>query len=316
MGCEYIDRTAAGKDWPKPDPAYKDLNTSYKDSYAVRAWPVACDLTGDVKYLHPPMVGPGATAVADDARGRLLMNPGRNPGETKGDWFVADGSSTALGVLATAVRVPELAENQHYLDSVRSSPGWSSTTTSVPTAASATGSVPVRRRVVVLHRNLRVGGALPVQRDGARVLSRRRSAGGRLAEPAGFAQGAAGDLQVRCAGRDPVLFRGVFDGPALPGGGQARPLYGGNAEIPRGPGWMARNQEGRGGKPAWGYESWRGAKFGGLPFHMYVYARNVPGNDEVADAADQELRYITQLLARQNPPVLSALRSVRHALLR
>ena len=72
--------------------------------------------------------------------------------------------------------------------------------------------------------------------------------------------------------------------------------------------WMARNQAGRGGKPAWGYESWQGAKFGGLPFHMYVYARQVPGNRAVAEAADQELRYISHLLARQDPPVLSALR--------
>jgi hypothetical protein len=39
------------------------------------------------------------------------------------------------------------------------------------------------------------------------------------------------------------------------------------------------------------------------------YARNVPGNQAVASAADQELRHISRLFAQQNPPVLLALRS-------
>lgn len=44
-----------------------------------------------------------------------------------------------------------------------------------------------------------------------------------------------------------------------------------------------------------------GSKFGGLPFHVYVSARHVPGTEKLAAAADRELRYIAEQLDGAEP---------------
>ena len=52
-GLAYINRQPPpARTAPRTDPAYRDLTTSYKDSYAVCALAVAYDLTGDAKYLE------------------------------------------------------------------------------------------------------------------------------------------------------------------------------------------------------------------------------------------------------------------------
>ncbi|MCX7429247.1 MAG: hypothetical protein NTW96_26925 [Planctomycetia bacterium] len=51
-------------------------------------------------------------------KGAYYMQYGRKPGEDQGNWYVADCSSIAMGVLATAVRSKEPAERQRYLTSV------------------------------------------------------------------------------------------------------------------------------------------------------------------------------------------------------
>ncbi len=105
------------------DAACAELNTPerkvpfYQDSYAVRALAVAYDLTGDPKYIgacrrwadrmleyQAGMTPPGA----------YWMHYGRQPGETKGDWFVADCASIAMGVLATSIRTVEPADRRRY----------------------------------------------------------------------------------------------------------------------------------------------------------------------------------------------------------
>jgi len=50
--------------------------------------------------------------------GAYYMNYGRKPGESKGDWYVADCSSIAMGVLATAVRCNG-EEQKRFLNSVQ-----------------------------------------------------------------------------------------------------------------------------------------------------------------------------------------------------
>jgi hypothetical protein len=79
----------------------------FVDSYAVRALCAAFDMTGRQKYLdacrqwsermvqsQEKMIPPGA----------YYMHYNRKPGETNGDWYAADSSSIGMAVVATAVR--------------------------------------------------------------------------------------------------------------------------------------------------------------------------------------------------------------------
>ena len=88
----------------------------FVDSYAVRALCVAYDLTGKKEYLDAcrawseRMVGFQEKMLP---RGAYYMHYSRKPGEDKGGWYVADSSSIAMGVLATAVRC-DGAEKQAF----------------------------------------------------------------------------------------------------------------------------------------------------------------------------------------------------------
>ena len=91
----------------------------FVDSYAVRALCVAYDMTGKKEYLDAcrawsqRMVGFQEKMLP---HGAYYMNYGRKPGDAKGAWYVADSSSIAMGVLATAVRC-EGGEKRRFLNS-------------------------------------------------------------------------------------------------------------------------------------------------------------------------------------------------------
>jgi hypothetical protein len=93
----------------------------FVDSYAVRALCVAYDLTARKEYLDAcrgwseRMVGFQEKMLP---HGAYYMNYNRKPGEDKGGWYVADSSSIAMGVLATAVRC-QGAEKERFLNSTR-----------------------------------------------------------------------------------------------------------------------------------------------------------------------------------------------------
>jgi hypothetical protein len=95
----------------------------FVDSYAVRALAVAYDLTGRERYFaacrtwsdrmlrhQSTMIPPGA----------YYMNYHRKPGESTGQWFVADCGSIAMGIVATAARCTDETERKRYMDSARS----------------------------------------------------------------------------------------------------------------------------------------------------------------------------------------------------
>ena len=66
------------------------------------------------------------------------------------------------------------------------------------------------------------------------------------------------------------------------------------AQLGRAKQWLLENSGGRAGID---YISQWGSKFGGLPFHLYVYSRHAgQGGEALVDAADRELRYITEIL--------------------
>lgn len=77
------------------------------DSYGVRSLCVAYDMTGNRKYLDACRFWADRMVTYQKEMipaGGYYINYGRKPGQKKGDWYVADCSSIAMGVLSTAVR--------------------------------------------------------------------------------------------------------------------------------------------------------------------------------------------------------------------
>lgn len=93
----------------------------FVDSYAVRALCAAYDMTGRQSYLDAcrqwsdRMVQFQAQMTPS---GAYYMHYNRKPGETNGDWYAADSSSIGMGILATAVRSPGEAR-ERYIHSVK-----------------------------------------------------------------------------------------------------------------------------------------------------------------------------------------------------
>ncbi len=86
---------------PKSKEAY------FIDSYGVRVLCVAYDMTKKQKYLDASVSWSKRMAEYQEKMipaGVYYMNYERKPGEEKGDWFIADCSCIAMGVLTTAVR--------------------------------------------------------------------------------------------------------------------------------------------------------------------------------------------------------------------
>jgi len=104
-------------------PRLRQHTQHFIDSYAVRALAVAYDLTGRKRYWEAcrhwtdQMLRYQSKMIPE---GAYYMGYGRKPEESKGNWFVADCSSIAMAVLATAVRCTDESRRKRYLDSARS----------------------------------------------------------------------------------------------------------------------------------------------------------------------------------------------------
>lgn len=106
----------------RKNPGMRDYYMFFVDSYAARALAVACDLTGRERYWDACRIWSDRMLRHQERmipRGAYYMNYHRKPGESQGEWFVADCGSIAMGVLATAARSKDKALRQRYLDSVR-----------------------------------------------------------------------------------------------------------------------------------------------------------------------------------------------------
>lgn len=103
--------------------ARKDQAFGCFSAYVVRALGVAFDLEGKEEYLHACKGWADRMIECQNRmipKGAYYMDYGRTPGEDKGNWYVADASCIAMGVLATAVRCEDPAEKKKYMDSVDS----------------------------------------------------------------------------------------------------------------------------------------------------------------------------------------------------
>jgi hypothetical protein len=272
----------------------------YQDSYAVRGLAVAYDMTGKAKYLdacrrwstkmvqhQAEMIPPGAYDI----------NYGRKPGADHGNWFVADSSSIAMAVQATAVRCGDAAEKARYFASVRAfarlvmdnyvrpSGGitdglWSSFDGEWWCSTGIFGSL-----AFLLYDQTADPAYLKVGQGAIDWLNRQR-----------FENSA----HISFKEAAPAVMMYVFEAysAGMPHLKADPPRWRASlVEVRRALDWMAAHQEGRGGKSAWKYNSQWGCKLGGLPFQMYVWSRYLPEGSQITAAADQELDCLTRLLS-------------------
>ena len=274
--------------------AEKGSRVFYMDSYAVRALMVAYDMTGKREYLDASALWCDRMLEYQQGMipaGAYYMQYGRKPGEDKGNWYSADSSSIGMGVLAVAVRSTDPKQKQRYLDSVkaffklvadrfvRPSGGvtdgyWPKSDDEWWCSTGIFGSLAFH-----LYAETRDESCLRVGLGTIDWLNRQDLLGMKdYAMPIVLMY----SLEAYSASL-PYLEEGT------PRRTAALDQLG---KIHQ---WILSN---RGGHSGIEYASWAGSKSAGLPFHLYVFARLVPGHDKLASAADEELRYIGDLLEK------------------
>jgi len=189
----------------------------YWDSYVVRALCVAYDMTGDHKYLDAckrwsdRMLEYQSRMIPKHA---YYMQYGRAPGQDKGDWYVADCATIAMGVLATAARCDDPVESARYLDSVK-----------------AFAELVIDNWVRPSGGVFRSAGLSALRRDRRRVVPEDRPGRDRLAQPSGLPDRCrALSTEANQANRDDVLSGGVLGGFSSRGPGQ-RTMQGGHDPV-------------------------------------------------------------------------------------
>ena len=274
----------------------------YWDSYLVRALVVAYDMTGKQEYLDACKLWSDRMIEHQERmlpKGAYYMQYGRRPGEDQGNWYVADCSSIALGVLATAVRCPEPPQRQRYRRSVESFAELVAGNFVRPSGGVTDGYWPKSNKewwcstgiygslAFCLYnetgeeRYLKIGlGAIDwLNRQDLLTVAKHYPP--ETIKPTVMMY----CLEAYSAGL-----------PHLQPGSERHQLA--MAQLAMAYAWMSANWDGQAGID---YVSQWGSKFGGLPFHMVIYARHVPESEEVVAVADRELRYISGVLGKAAP---------------
>ena len=298
--CEELNKE------PRRPPRHKAF---YVDSYAVRALAVAYDMTGKAAYLDACKAWSDRMLDLQSKmipRGAYYMNYGRKPGQNRGGWYVADSSSIAMGVLATAVRCADKADKDRYLGSVESFAKLVMDNYVGKAGGITDGLWPKYGGEWWCSSGIFASLAFLLHDETGNEQYQRVALGAidwlnRL----DFTR--VKHISFKAAA--PAVIMYVFEAyaagmPHLKAGTQRRKAA--LAQISKALQWMAENQTGR-GKGKWNYNTQWGSKLGGFPFHMYVYARHAPEFRNARLAADKELRHISGLLFRGKKTRLSQL---------
>ncbi len=274
----------------------------YWDSYVVRALAVAFDISGKEEYLDACKLWSDRMIEYQQGMipaGAYYMQYGRRPGEDRGDWYVADCSSIALGVLATAIRCSDPAEKKRYLNSVRAFARLVAKNFVRPSGGVTDGYWPRSDRewwcstgvfgslAFCLYDETGDRAYLEIGRGAIDWLNRQDL----LTVAEHFpAETITPTVMMYCleaysAGLPHLEVDGRRYRSAL-------------EQLAAAHRWMSQNQ---GGKAGIDYVSQWGSKFGGLPFHIYVSAKYFPHGKALTAEADRELRYIAGVLSKAAP---------------
>ena len=271
----------------------------YAESYPIRGLNVAYDITGKKEYLdvckkwsdqqlrYQEMMHP---------TGAYYMGYQRIPGAEEGDWYTADCSSIALGVLATAVRCEDTATKQKYINSVKSfaklvkdnfigsaggiTDGYWDYDVEWWCSSGLYGSL--------LFQLYKTTGEKQYLETGLEVIDWLNLMKMEKIKYFGMKDYAPTVVLYTYEAYSSAL-------PYLKVGSVRRKKA--LAKIGEAVDWMLRHQAGNGsptGKGSW-YENYWGQKMGGLPFHMYVWARYIPEYQYLIPIADKEMAYLKKL---------------------
>jgi len=272
-------------------------------SYAVRALCVAYDVTGQKSYLDACTTWSDRMVTFQaqmNPRGAYYMNYGRKPGEDKGGWYVADSSSIAMGILATAARCCG-EQRERYLGSVQTfaalvmdnyiGPGggirnglWPKFDGEWWCCSGIFGSL-----AFLLHQETGEAKYLKAAMDTVNWLNQ-------LDLPK--------DQPYPLADMGPTMLMYVLEAysAGLPRVlTDARTRSGARAKLDWAFAWIAEQQQQPPLERKWPCDRGWGMKFGGLPFHQYVAARRLPERGKLAPQADAEIRELEKVLFATEP---------------
>jgi hypothetical protein len=281
-------------------PAKPPIRGFFQDSYAVRALAVAYDATGKAEYLRTCKRWSDRMIEFQNGmipKGAYYMNIDRAPGQDKGDWNVADCASIATGILATAVRCDDLKEKARYMESVkafaklvadnwvRPSGGvtnglWSKSDDEFWCATGLYGSL-----AFCLYKETGDLKWLKIGQGTIDWLNRQDllTVAGKFYHPKYIPPTVMMYcLEAYSAGL-PHLDKGTERHKAA------------MAQLAKAHDWILKNTDLPSDDK---YLSHWGSKRGGLPFHLYIYARQVPGSDHLTAKADRELARIGDVLRK------------------
>jgi len=267
------------------------------DSYAIRALCAAYDMTGKKEYLDACRTWSERMVTNQDGMiptGAYYMHYKRKPGQSTNEWFAADSSSIGMGLLATSVRC-DGAEKKRYVISakkfaelviknyVRSSGGvsdglWDQSTNEWWCSSGIFGSFLFNLYAVTgdkhyLKTALGVTGWLnqwdltqdqpfPLSQQGPAMIfyvMENYSAGWRYLE------------------KDPTVSAGAL------------------AKVNWCLNWMAEQQAKAPMDRDWPPTKGWGMKFGGLPFHQYIFSQYLPDGGKLMAAGDADLQKMSAI---------------------
>lgn len=300
LACEQINNPDRQK--PKPVPFYHD-------SYAVRALCVAYDMTAKDAYLRTCQDWSDRMVEFQKSmtpKGAYYMNYQRKPGDKEGPWYVADSSSIAMGVLATAVRSTG-AEKEKYLGSVkqfaeyvaRNCIGeaggvmnglWPKYCGEWWCSSGIFGSLAFLLADETGDQRYREIGVGAVNWLNHLDWSKTKFEYWRTGEPTVVMY----CLEAYSAGMPYVRPSGKTHEDTLD-------------KLEWAMQWTVANQKSQTASAPWDYSAQWGSKLGGLPFHMYVLSREAEDPERLLKAADAELQFIAGQLEKPQQPVLSQL---------
>ena len=277
----------------------------FVDSYAVRALCVAYDLTGNANYLDACRDWSGRMFKYQEQmvpRGAYYMHYNRKPGETNGDWYSADSSSIGMAVLATSVRCHG-AERRTYLDSARNfaelvlqnyikpsggvSDGlWSKSSDAWWCSSGLFGSF-----LFNLHANT---GDPRYLQAALRVTD--WLDGWDLAKEQPFPLSQQGPAMLMYVMENySAGWLDICRDEARKRSAQAKVTWCLD--------WIAEQQQKPIAERPWPPTAGWGMKFGGLPFHQYVFSRQLANGGKLAAAGDGEMQRLAAIVFNGEPKV-------------
>ena len=272
------------------------------DSYGVRGLCVAYDMTGKQEYLDACISWSERMAAYQEKMipaGVYYMNYERKPGEEKGGWFVADGSCIAMGVLTTAVRCKG-TEKKQLLQSVEKfatlvmenylgplggvcNGGWSDFKGEWWCSSGLFGSLSFMLYETTGSKKYLETGLRDIDWSNKQDLTK--------AIP--FPLSEQGPSM-------PMYFLEVYSAgmPYLNADKALKKTA--QAKVEWCLDWIKNQQQVSLKDRKWAPTEWWGSKFGGLPFHQYLFSKCLPENGNLKNAADQELAKLTKVIFSKN----------------